>query len=53
MLSSYLRLSLPQVKGKRLLGTVNVEGEDKIKMDLKRTKYEDVGWTDIAQGTFG
>jgi hypothetical protein len=51
MLSSYLRLSLPQVEEKRLLGNYKIEGEDKIKMDFKGTEYEDVGYTDFAEGT--
>jgi len=33
------------------VGTVSVEGEDKNKMDLKVKEYEDVGYTDFAQGT--
>jgi hypothetical protein len=39
------------LKGRDYLGIVNVEGEDKTKMDLTGKDYEVVGYTDFAQGT--
>jgi len=39
------------LKGRDYLGTVSVRGEENIKLDPKGTEYEDVGYTDFAQGT--